>query len=214
MGTMRVARTELRQAAERAGWRSHTFADGVRSLTLLDPLDAALAGRLWTRVSQLLDRGCRRLVVDASAIEPTGEQCALLAAIFAGRPHSYRAVVVAPSAPQLADLLPATVGVAGSLSEAHAQLRSGTTRRPPRPPAPPAPAARLPVAERRALSTRQSLRWAERAAREGDYERALSWLSLVERTDGRLDPHWRTARALWTAAWTEQTRDPQRARRR
>jgi hypothetical protein len=187
-------------ASERPGWRSHTFADGVRSLTLVDPLDAALAGRLWTRVSELLERGCRRFVVDASSIEPTGEQCTLLAAVFAGRPPSYQAVVVAPPGSELVDLLPSTVGVALSLSDAHAQLRRGAVRR--RSP-PAAPAARLPAAERRALSVRQSLRWAERAARERDYERALSWLSVVERTDGDLDPHWRAARKHWAAQLTE-----------
>lgn len=206
MGAMQISMTQqpgahTAPAGEPAGWRSHTFADGVRSLTLVGPLDAALAGRLWTRVSELLDRGCRRLVVDASAIEPTGEQCALLAAVFAGRPASYQAVVVAPATSELVDLLPSTVGVALSLSDAHVQLRRGTVRRP----APPAaPAARLPAAERRVLAVRQSLRWADRAAREGDYERALSWLSIVERTDGRLDAHWAAARKHWTAAWTEQ----------
>jgi hypothetical protein len=192
---------------ERPGWRSHTFADGVRSLTLDGPLDAALAGRLWTRVSELLDRGCRRLVMDASAIEPTGEQCTLLAAVFAGRPPSYQAVVVAPRESELVDLLPATVGVARSLSDAHGQLRRGTLRRP-TPPA--APAARLPPAERRALSARQSLRWAERAAREGDYERALTWLNMIERTDGHLDEHWRAARQRWSAEWAAQVTEYQR----
>ena len=205
MQTLRIStahgRARLAQAGEQRGWRSHTFADGIRSLTLVGPLDAALAGRLWTRVSELFDRGCRRLVVDASAIEPTGEQCALLAAVFAGRPPSYHAVVVAPRGSELVDLLPSAVGIALSLSDAHAQLRGGAVRRP-TPPA--APAARLPAAERHALSIRQSLRWAERAAREGDYEHALSWLSMVERTEGRLDPHWRAARKLWTAAWSAQ----------
>jgi hypothetical protein len=200
-------RAVLAHVGERPGWRSHTFADGVRLLTLTDPLDAALAGRLWTRVSELLERGCRRLVVDASAIEPSGEQCALLAAVFAGRPPSYQAVVVAPPASELVDLLPSTVGVALSLSDAHGQLRRGTVRRPS---APAAPAARLPAVERRALSVRQSLRWAERAAYEGDYERALSWLSVVERTEGRLDAHWRAARKLWVAAWTAQVAEPRR----
>ncbi|HEX7290349.1 MAG TPA: hypothetical protein VF250_04390 [Conexibacter sp.] len=205
--TMTQQRTEIAHGGAQPGWRSHTFADGVRSLTLVDPLDAALAGRLWTRVSELLERGCRRLVVDASTIEPTGEQCALLAAVFAGRPASYQAVVVAPAGSELVDLLPSSVGVALSLSDAHSQLRRGMVRRP----APPAaPAARLPAAERRALSVRQSLRWAERAARERDYERALSWLNMVERTEGRLDAHWSAARKLWTAAWTAQVTEPQR----
>lgn len=188
-------RADLVHVGEHAGWRSHTFADGVRLLTLIGPLDAALAGRLWTRVSELLDRGCRRLVIDASAIEPTGERCAMLAAVFAGRSVGYQAVVVAPPASELVDLLPTTVGVALSLSDAHGQLQRGAVRRSA---APAAPASRLPATERRALSTRQSLRWAERAAREGDYDGALGWLSTIERAEG-LDEHWQAARKIWTA---------------
>jgi len=211
MTTMQISmtreRVELAHAARHPGWRSHTFADGVRSLTLVDPLDAALAGRLWTRVSELLERGCRRFLIDAGSIALTGEDCELLAAVFAGRPASYQAVVVVPPGSELAAMVPSTVGVAFSLSDAHAQLRRGTVHRP-SPPA--APAARLPTAERRALSTRQSLRWAERAAREGDYERALSWLNIVERTEGRLDPRWRAARKLWTAAWSAQVAEQSR----
>jgi hypothetical protein len=194
---------QLAMAGRTADWRSHTFQDGVRSLTLVGPLDAALAGRLWTRISELLERGCRRLIVDASAIDPAGEQPALLAAIFTGRPASFYAVVVAPRGSVLVDLLPASVGVAPSLSDAHRQLRVGSVRRPAR--SRPAPAGRIPAVERHALSIRQSLRWAERAAREGDYDRALSWLEMVERIEGRLDDQWRHARDVWVAAWTTQT---------
>jgi hypothetical protein len=210
MGTTRISRAHERAALAHVGdrpeWRSHTFADGMRSLTLIAPLDAALAGRLWQRLNELLERGCERLVVDASAIEPTEEQCALLAAVFAGRSASYQAVVVAPPGAELAGLLPPAVGVALSLSDAHGQLRRGTLRRP----GPAAPAARLPAAERRALSVRQSLRWAERAAREGDYEHALSWLNTIERTEGPLDEHWSAARTLWAAASVAQVAEPDR----
>jgi hypothetical protein len=195
--------TQLAAAGNSAGWRSHTFQDGVRSLTLIGPLDVALAGRLWTRISELLERGCRRLIVDAGAIEPAGEQASLLAAIFAGRPASFHAVVVAPRGSSLVELLPASVGVALSLSDAYRQLRAGTVRRPARPR--PMPAGRIPAVERHVLSIRQSLRWAERAAREGDYDRALAWLELVERVEGRLDDEWRDARDVWVAAWAAQT---------
>lgn len=203
-GLATIDRAAIAHAGQQPGWRSHTFADGVRSITLIGPLDAALAGRLWTRVSELLDRGCRRLVVDASAIEPTREQLALLAAVFAGRPASCQAVVVSQSS-ALTELLPATVGVARSLSDAQGQLRDGTVRRLA---SSAAPAARLPAAERRALSVRQSLRWAERAAREGDYEHALSWLGAVEHSDGRLDAHWSAVREVWTAARAAQASAP------
>jgi hypothetical protein len=197
------ARTDVRRGGD-AGWRSHTFADGVRSLTLNGPLDVALAGRLWTRISELIERGARRLIVDASTIEPTGEQPALLAAVFAGRPASYQAVVVAPPASPLVDLLPRSVGVTRSLSDARQQLTTGGARhQAPRRRA--APAGRIPAAERHALALRQSLRWASRAAREGDFERALSWLSTIERAEGVLPEEWRRQREVWIAAWAAQT---------
>jgi hypothetical protein len=101
------------------------------------------------------------------------------------------------------DLLPASVGVAPSLSDAYRQLRAGTVHRPAR--SQPAPAGRIPPVERHALSIRQSLRWADRAAREGDYDRALDWLELVERVEGRLDDERRHARDVWIAAWAAQT---------
>ena len=194
--------TLARMAGERAGWRSHTFADGVRSLTLLDPLDVALAGRLWSRIAQLIARGARRLIVDASAIDATGDEPALLAAVFAGQAASCHTVVVAPAGSSLTDRLPATVGVALTLTDAHHQLESGIIREAHRPPA--APGGRLPAGERDALAIRQSWRWAQRAAREGDYERALGWLQLVERIAGELPSEWREARDVWTAAWRAQ----------
>ncbi len=132
----------LADTGRKTDWRSHTFGDGVRSVTLLGPLDVALAGRLWTRISELLERGGRKLIVDASAIEPAGEQPALLAAVLAGRPASFHAVVIAPPGSALVDLLPASVGVARTLSDAHRQVRAGTRRRPAR--SGPAPAGPIP----------------------------------------------------------------------
>jgi hypothetical protein len=192
-----------RTTGEHVGWRSHTFADGVRSLTLLEPLDVALAGRLWTRVAQLIARGTRRLIVDATAIEPTGDEPALLAAVFAGQVGSCHTVVVAPVGSPLTDRLPASVGVAATVTDAHHQLESGIVRQAHRSSA--APGGRLPAGERHALAIRQSWRWAQRAAREGEYERALGWLQLVERIEGHLPPEWSEARDVWTAAWTAQT---------
>lgn len=101
---------------------------------------------------------------------------------------------------------PASVGVALSLSDAYRQLRTGTVQRPARSRSRPAPAGPIPAVERHALAIRQSLRWAERAAREGDYDRALAWLDMIERVEGRLDDEWRHARDLWIAAWAAQTR--------
>lgn len=190
-----------RAKAEHPGWRSHTFGDGVRCLTLLGPIDVALAGRLWTRIAELISRGGRRLIVDASAIDPAGEAPALLAAVFAGHRGSCHAVVIAPGGSSLTDRLPASVGVARSLTDAHRQLVAGIVRQPT---VRAAPAGRMPAGERRALATRQALRWAQRAAREGDYERALGWLHAIEHADGRLPPEWQEARRVWGAAWTEQ----------
>jgi len=142
------------------------------------------------------------LIVDASVIEPAGDEPALLAAVLAGHRASCQVVVIAPAGSSLTDLLPASVGVALSLSDAHRQLACGVIRQARRAPA--TPAGRLSACERRALAIRQSLRWAQRAAREGDYESALGWLSMIERTEGRLAPEWREARKVWTAAWAAQ----------
>lgn len=214
--TRTEGRAAMSDGGAEAGWRSHTFADGVRSLTLLGPLDVQLAGRLWTRVSELIARGSRRLIVDASRIEPTGNQPSLLAAVFAGRPASYQAVVVAPPGSALSDLLPSSVGVTLSLTDAHRQLQEGILRQEPRRPPvrrpPAAPAGRLPTEERHALAVRQSLRWAQRAAREGDYERALAWLQMVEYIEGRLPAEWRRTREAWKDDWAAQVAGPRRVR--
>lgn len=66
------------------------------------------------------------------------------------------------------------------------------------------PGGRIAAGERHALAVRQSLRWAERAAREGDFERALGWLRMVEQVDGALSGEWLARREAWVAAWTVQ----------
>ena len=195
-------RTRGSTVAGHDDWRSQTFADGVRSLTIVGPLDVGLAGRLWTRISEMVERGCRRLIVDASAIDPGGDQLALLAAVFAGRTASCQAVVVAPPGCSLVDLLPGSVGVTLSLTDARRQLATGIVRHEPH--RRPGPGARIPAAERHALAIRQSLRWAQRAAREGDYERALSWLATVESVEGELTQEWQLHREVWRAAWAAQ----------
>jgi len=72
------------------------------------------------------------------------------------------------------------------------------------------PAGRISSEERHALAIRQSLRWAQRAAREGDYDRALAWLRMVEYVEGRLGEEWRRAREGWTAAWAAQAAEERR----
>lgn len=76
------------------------------------------------------------------------------------------------------------------------------------------PGIRMPMEERHALAVRQSLRWAERAASEGDYERALGWLRMVEQVGRPLEPQWRRRRAQWRAARTKQLVQPERALQR
>lgn len=198
--------TVLRRAAPvRGEWGSQTFADGMRSLTLRGRFDAQTAGRLWERISELLERGCRKLIVDASAIELSDDEPALLASVFVGRPGSYDAVVVTPRGSALADLLPAWVGVTLSLSDARRQLDTGIVRKGRNRPG---PGGMLPADQRHALEVRQSLRWAARSAREGDYERALTWLTMVERMEGALAEPWQERRRSWLAARQAQLAAP------
>lgn len=72
------------------------------------------------------------------------------------------------------------------------------------------PGDRIAADERHALAVRQSLRWAERAAAEGDFERALAWLRMVEQVDGALAADWRARREAWVAAWTAQLESSRR----
>lgn len=202
-------RSPMAGAVADRGWRSHTFADGVRALTLTAPLDVPMAGRLWARVTELQERGCRRLIVDVSGVELDGDSPALLASVLANRPASLASIVVAPPASGLERLLPAAVAVTPSLSDARRQLTTGLARR--EPARGPGPAGRIPAAERHALAVRQSLRWAERGAREGDYERALAWLTMIERTEGGLPASWQERRRAWLAAWTARAGDEARA---
>lgn len=53
---------------------------------------------------------------------------------------------------------------------------------------------------RHELAVRQSLRWAQRAAAEGDYGNALGWLATVEAVDGRLPDGWEERRRSWEVA--------------
>lgn len=184
------------------GWRSHTFSDGVRSLTLNDRLDAQTAARLWARLAELMERGCRHLVVDASAVEPLVDEPALLAAAFAGWPASCQAVVIAPAGSTVAAELPPCVGVAGTLTEARRQLKAGIVSRENRKRQ--GPAKGLSAGERHELAVRQSLRWAERSAHEGDYEQALSWLATVEAVEGQLPDVWHERRRAWLTAQRAQ----------
>lgn len=197
-----IARSGQQMPGDQPTWRSHTFADGVRAITLLGSLDAATAGRLWSRLSELIGRGSRRLIVDASAIDAGGDEPALLASAFAGRPLSCDAVVVARRGSLVVGMLPTWVGVAWTLSDARQQLATGIVRRDAR--GRRGPGGGISPGEREVLAARQALRWAERSAREGDYERALTGLANVERVEGMLSPDWQQRRRTWLAAWRTQ----------
>ncbi len=53
------------------------------------------------------------------------------------------------------------------------------------------------MAEAHARAIARSLRFAQEAADQGNYREALSWLGVVEATDGGLSPVWRRTRVVW-----------------
>lgn len=53
---------------------------------------------------------------------------------------------------------------------------------------------------RHELAVRQSLRWAERAAAEGNYGHAIGWLAAIEAVDGKLPEGWEERRRAWETA--------------
>jgi hypothetical protein len=57
---------------------------------------------------------------------------------------------------------------------------------------------------RHARAVAQSLRWADEAARNGDYDSALGWLHTIEAVRGGLEPAWEAKRAIWLAACSTQ----------
>jgi hypothetical protein len=58
---------------------------------------------------------------------------------------------------------------------------------------------------RHARAVAQSLRWAEDAARNGEYDKALGWLHTVEAVRGELEPAWQVKRGVWLAACSTRT---------
>ena len=173
---------QLAAIGRTAGWRSHTF----QTACVLDAgrsVRRGAGGAPVERIAELLERGARRLIVDASAIHPAGESL-----VAGGRlrrpPASFRLSSSHRAGSSVTDLLPASVGVALSLSDAIANCALGRLRRPARS-RPYPPGASRP---RSGTRSRSASRCAgpQRAAREGDYDRALAWLHMVERAEGRL----------------------------
>jgi hypothetical protein len=193
----RAARTRGR--GELAGWRSHTFSDGVCSVTLTTTLGTEAVERLRTRLRELCARGCERLIVDVTAaVEPAGEVPHLLADVLARQAPSCEMVVVMPRGSRLDRLLPARVAVVWSLTDARrllaAQPPNGRS----------APGEGIPPRERHVLAVRQALRWVEQIAGTGDYDSALRGLANIERVDGTLPEDWQARRRAWLAASEEQ----------
>jgi hypothetical protein len=63
-------------------------------------------------------------------------------------------------------------------------------------------------AARHARAVEQSLKWAEEAARRGDYEAALRWLVTVEAVEGgELPPGLRAKRRRWATAAAARSSD-------
>ncbi len=161
-------------------WRSHTFGDGVHMITLTGRLEQQAAGRLRTRLAELLQRGCRRLIVDArGAGVPDAREQRLLAELLedAHRP-SCKVAVVLPCRSAVEDALPTGIAVVRTLDDARRLLALDRSRPGDRDRL--APGRGISEADRHALALRQSLRWAAAAAAEGDYETALTWLTTVD----------------------------------
>jgi hypothetical protein len=186
-----------------AGWRSHTFADGVCSITLTTVLDAEVAQRLGGRLRELCARGCERLIVDVTgAVEVAGDAPELLAAVFHEHTPACEIVVVTARRSELDGLLPARIAVAWSLSDARrllaveAESPGGRVR--------PSPAGAIGASDRHTLAIRQALRWAAQTAGTGDYENALRGLATIERVEGTLPEGWEERRQAWLLASREQ----------
>ena len=186
-----------------AAWRSHTFSDGVSSITLTSAFDREAADQLLGRLRQLSERGCERLIVDVSAAVRSDDQApSLLAAVFEAHRSSCEIVVVVPRDSPLDQLLPARTAVAWSLSDARRLLaidyRPGRAR--------PAPAGPIAPGDRHTLAVRQALRWAAQTAGRGDYESALRGLATIERVEGALPEGWQERRRAWLDASHQETR--------
>jgi hypothetical protein len=198
-GAGRRGRLRRERRGDGAGWRSHTFSDGLCSITLTAALDTETADRLRGRLRELGERGCDRLIVDVSAaVAPGTEAPALLARVFQAQPPSCEVVVVLARDSALDGLLPARIAVAWSLSDArrllafHSEQRGARQRL--------APAGAISPGDRHALAVRQALRWAAQAAGAGDYERALRGLTTIERVEGALSEGWQERRQAWLVA--------------
>jgi hypothetical protein len=103
-------------------WRSHTFADGVHAITLAGRLDHALVTEVRARVRQLVVRGHRRLVLDASRIDATAVEARRVAEILVQPRGRCRIAVLLPAEIARAMWLPAGVARVETLADARRVL--------------------------------------------------------------------------------------------
>jgi len=159
--------TNATRTARHARWRSHTFADGVHAITVQDRLEPAQGLGERRRVRELIERGCRQLILDAgAAVTPDRRERALLAEILARQPRGCEIVLVVPRRFAVREPFAEEVAVARSFAEARELLRGGRGAHAVN--GRPMPAAGLSAQERSALAARQRSRWAEQAAARGD----------------------------------------------
>ncbi|HEV7774759.1 MAG TPA: hypothetical protein VGO48_15870 [Conexibacter sp.] len=187
-----------RLRGENLGWHSHTFSDGTRSIAPAAPLDARTVRRLRSRLRQLRERGCDRLIVDLSAaVDSSDEATRLLAEILQVEMPRCEVVAVIPRDCSLDANLPARVAAAWSLSDARMLLathprRAGRKKS--------GPGSTISADDRHVLAVRQVLRWAAQTAGAGDFENALRALTTIERVEGQLPLDWQERREAWLAA--------------
>lgn len=176
------------------GWRSHTFADGMHAITPIR-LDGGVAVAIRRRVRELLGGGRGWLIFDLSELRSLGErERRSIEEILDVGADRARVAVVLPRSAGSAGWLAAEVHLAGTLLEARLLLdtqRAASVQRRH------GPAEAISPADRHELAVRQSLRWAETAAAEGDFARAVSWLATVEAIEGQLPAGWEQRRRAW-----------------
>ncbi len=59
---------------------------------------------------------------------------------------------------------------------------------------------------RHTAAVRRTLKWADEAARAGDYKAALEWLAVIEAIGDELPPRYQLKREVWGASAPPQSR--------
>jgi hypothetical protein len=106
------------RSAAGSRWRSHTFADGVHAITLTGRLDGELVADVRARVRQLIVRGHRRVVLDATRIDATATEARRVAELLLQPRGRCRIAVLLPAEIARAVWLPAGVARVATLADA------------------------------------------------------------------------------------------------